>query len=185
LGYYIIYLQGKFHLYRKTDRTCIMSQPIDIRAQDYILQQLPFKSYRYTQERQAVKFSPNTGEPQTMLLHTPWGAELVVEKGDYIVNEIDTPDNRWSVQQDIFESTYVEIQRGIYIKRAVVHLYPLRDFTKDPEQLVRVHTLEGVITVRSGDFYLARGIKGEIWPMPNDKVETSLILVEKEQPPPR
>ena len=161
-----------------------MSQPIDIRAQDSILRQLDFKVYRYNQERQAVQFSPNAGEPQTMIILTPWGAELVVEKGDYIVNEIDSPDNRWPIQQDIFESTYTEIRPGYYIKRAEVHLYPLRDFTKDPEQLVRVHTLEGVVTVRSGDFYLARGIKGEIWPMPNDKVETSLSLIENQQNPP-
>jgi hypothetical protein len=154
-----------------------MSQPIEIRAQDYILKQLPFKSYRYKQGRQAVQFLPNHGDPQTMVIQTPWGAELVAEKGDYIVNDTDSPDNRWPVQQDIFESTYVEIRPGYYIKRAIVHLYPLKDFTKDPEQLVRVHTLEGVVTVRSGDFYLARGIKGEVWPMPNDKVESSLYIV--------
>ena len=115
-----------------------------------------------------------------MVLLTPWGAELVVEKGDYIVNEIDNPDNRWPVQQDIFEMTYLEIRPGFYIKRATVQLIPLWDFTRDLEQLVRIHTLEGVVTVRSGDFYLARGAKGEIWPMPKDKVETSLERVKKE-----
>jgi len=154
-----------------------MSQPTEIRAQDKILLKLPFKSYRYTQERQAVQFWPHSRDPQTMVIQTPWGAELIVEKGDYIVNDVGSPDNRWPVKQDIFEATYLEIRPGVFIKRAIVHLYPLRDFTKDSEQLVRVHTLEGVVTVRAGDFYLAKGIKGEVWPMPNDKVESSLVLV--------
>jgi hypothetical protein len=139
-----------------------------------------FKPFRYKQERQAVQFLPEPSEPQTMSILTPWGGELIVEKGDYIVNELDSPNNRWPVKKDIFESTYLEVRPGVCIKRAIVHLYPLWVFTKDQEQLVRVHTLEGVVTVRAGDFYLAKGIKGEIWPMPKDKVESSLYLVEVE-----
>ena len=126
----------------------------------------------------AFQFLPSSDEPQTMVILTPWGAELIVEKGDYIVNELDSPENRWPVQKDIFEVTYLEIRPGHFIKRAEVHLYPLRELTKDPEQLVRVHTLEGVVTVRAGDFHLARGVKGEVWPMPNDKVESSLNPVD-------
>ncbi len=155
-----------------------MRQPIDIRSQDNILQKLQFKTYRYKQERKAVQFLPPSDEPQSMIILTPWGAELVAQKGDYIVSELDSPDNRWPVQQDIFEASYLEIRAGYFIKRAEVHLYPLREFTKDPEQLVRVHTLEGVVTVRAGDFYLAKGIKGEVWPMPNDKVDSSLIPLD-------
>jgi hypothetical protein len=139
---------------------------------------LKFKSYRYKQERQAYQFMPKEGEATRIVIATPWGAELIAEKGDYIVNELGVPENSWPVQKDIFEETYVEIQKGIYIKRAYVSLYPLVEYTKDPEQLVSVHTLEGVVTVRAGDFYLCRGVKGEIWPMPNDKVLTTLIPVD-------
>ncbi len=156
-----------------------MSQPIDIRSQDHNLQKLKFKTYRYRQERKAVQFLPSPDEAQTMVILTPWGAELVAQKGDYIVNDLDSPENHWPVQKDIFETSYLETHPGFFIKRAVVHLYPLREFTKDPEQLVRVHTLEGVVTVRAGDFYLARGIKDEVWPMPKDKVEASLDLVDE------
>ncbi|GAB4579830.1 MAG: hypothetical protein Fur0022_25690 [Anaerolineales bacterium] len=154
-----------------------MSQPIEIRAQDSALKRLKFKVYRYKQERQAYQFWPKDGEPPTKVILTPWGAELIAQAGDYIVNEIGTPENSWPVQKDIFEETYVETQPGIYIKRAYVSLYPLSEFTKDPEQLVSVHTLEGVVTVRAGDFYLCRGVKGEVWPMPNDKVLTTLVPV--------
>lgn len=156
-----------------------MSQPIEIRATDTALQKLKFKQYRYRQERQAFQFMPKDGEPSTMSIQTPWGAELIADSGDYIVNEIGTPDNRWPVKKDIFEETYIETRTGIYIKRALVSLYPLKELTKDPEQLVSVHTLEGVVTVRAGDFYLCRGIKGEIWPMPIDKVHTTLAPAEK------
>ncbi|HNB51293.1 MAG TPA: hypothetical protein PK530_05100 [Anaerolineales bacterium] len=151
-----------------------MSQPIEIRATDTTLHKLKFKQYRYRQERQAVQFLPRNGESNTLSILTPWGAELIADAGDYIVNEIGTPDNRWPVKKEIFEETYIETRPGIYIKRALVSLYPLSDFTKDPEQLVSVHTLEGVVTVRAGDFYLCRGVRGEIWPMPIDKVHTTL-----------
>lgn len=152
-----------------------MSQPIELRAQDSILRRLKFKKYRYKQERQAFQFMPKDSETPQMIIQTPWGAELIAEKGDYIVNEVGTPDNRWPVQKDIFEETYVEVKPGVYIKRALVSLYPLKDVTKDPEQLVSVYTLEGVVTVRAGDFFLCRGVKGEIWPMPIDTVSTTLI----------
>jgi hypothetical protein len=33
-----------------------------------------------------------------------------------------------------------------------------------------VHTFEGAVTVRAGDFFLAKGVKGEIWPFPKEKV---------------
>lgn len=156
-----------------------MSQPIDIRATDTALQYLKFKPYRYKQARQAFQFLPTAGEPQTMVIYTPWGGELVAETGDYIVSEMGTPENRWPVQKEIFEETYLETSPGVYIKRALVNLYPLSDFTKDPEQLVSVHTLEGVVTVRAGDFYLCQGVKGEIWPMPIDKVKTTMQPVER------
>jgi hypothetical protein len=155
-----------------------MSQPIELRAHNAALQHLKFKLYRYKQERQAFQFFPEDGEAKTMIIQTPWGGELIIEPGDYIVNEIGTPENRWPVQKDIFEETYVETHPGIYIKRAPVSLYPLAELTKDAEQLVSVHTLEGVVTVRAGDFYLCRGVKGEIWPMPVDKVATTLTPAE-------
>jgi hypothetical protein len=41
----------------------------------------------------------------------------------------------------------------------------------DEDRMVMVHTLEGVETVRAGDFFLAKGVHGEIWPYPKDKAE--------------
>jgi len=32
-----------------------------------------------------------------------------------------------------------------------------------------VQTFEGPVTVRAGDFLLAKGVKGEIWPYPKEK----------------
>lgn len=155
-----------------------MSKPLNLRAEDNFLKHIPFKPYRYSTEREAIQFIPPNGAPKIIKIATPWGAELEVEVGDYIVNDVGSPDNRWPVKKDIFEETYMELRTGIYIKRALVYLYPLAELTKDPEQLVRVHTLEGVVTVRAGDFYLCKGVRGEIWPMPLDKVETTLIPVK-------
>ena len=41
-----------------------------------------------------------------------------------------------------------------------------------------VKTMEGEETVRAGDFYLARGVKGEIWAYPQEKVGTIMIPAE-------
>jgi hypothetical protein len=43
---------------------------------------------------------------------------------------------------------------------------------------VTVVTLEGDETVRAGDFYLAKGIKGEIWPYPKEKVKDVMMPVD-------
>lgn len=158
-----------------------MSKPLVIRSDDRLVQQIPFKPYRYTAERQAVQFLPAQDEPQSMVITTPWGGELTVEKGDYIVNELHSPNNRWPVKKDIFEESYAEIRPGYYVKRAIVGLYPLWEVTKDPEQLVRIHTQEGVVTVRAGDYYLCRGIQGEVWPMPNERVRAALVPVDAEE----
>jgi hypothetical protein len=36
--------------------------------------------------------------------------------------------------------------------------------------------MEGPETVRAGDFYLARGVKGEIWPYPAHRMTGTLIM---------
>jgi hypothetical protein len=58
-------------------------------------------------------------------------------------------------------------------------LVPLTDFTGgDESQQVTVVTLEGSETVPAGDFYLAKGVKGEIWPYPKEKVKDVMMPVE-------
>ena len=59
-------------------------------------------------------------------------------------------------------------------------LAPLVDATDgDPNVEVTVETLEGLVSVRAGDFYLARGVQGEIWPYPKEKIGTVMELVEE------
>jgi len=70
----------------------------------------------------------------------------------------------------IFEESYVIIRPGYCVKKAVTLLAPLTDITNDQDRLVTVVTLEGAETVRAGDFYLAKGIKGEVWPYPKEKI---------------
>lgn len=41
-----------------------------------------------------------------------------------------------------------------------------------------VVNLEGPETVRAGDFYLAKGIKEEIWPYPKDKIDGVMMPAE-------
>ena len=148
---------------------------MELRAEDEIMQHLRFRPYRNSMERRAVQFLPGPNEPQITNIQTPWGETLLCKHGDYIVNEMNTPKDRWPVDKEIFESSYLEVRPGSYVKRPLTYLVPLIDVTNDPHQQVLVHTMEGDVTVRAGDFYLARGIKGEIWPYPKDKADTSLI----------
>lgn len=158
-----------------------MNPPIQIRSGDPILETLAFKPYRNATERAAMQYQPGPDQPASFEIKTPWGEMLQVNVGDYIVNELAAPNDRWPVNQDIFEQTYVRTKPGHFIKSAVTMLVPLVDLTKgDEEQLVMIETMEGTITVRAGDFYLARGVKGEIWGYPKDKADSTLLLVEEE-----
>lgn len=152
-----------------------MTTMMEIRAGDDIIQHLRFKPYRNSIERRAVRFLPGPNEPQTTNIQTPWGETLLCKPGDYIVSEMDVPKDRWPVDREIFETSYLEVAPGSYVKRPLTYLVPLVEVTGDPYKQVVVHTMEGDVTVRAGDFYLARGIKGEIWPYPKDKADASLI----------
>jgi hypothetical protein len=156
-----------------------MSKLITIKAKDPRIRALNFKPYRSTVERRFTRFQPGPGEPDRMEVATPWGESLTVTPGDYLVSELDAPDHPWPVDADIFAATYEVTRPGYCIKRALTDLAPLVDLTGgDPEQLVIVYTKEGPETVRAGDFYLARGIKNEIWPIPKEKVGTIMIPAE-------
>ncbi len=155
-----------------------MSEPLLITSSDSILSELDFKPYRSTVERRVVPFLPGPHEPQTMEINTPWGTQLTARKGDFLVSEIATPNDYWSIDPVIFEESYVMIRPGYCVKKAVTLLVPLTDITRDPERLVTVVTLEGAETVRAGDFYLAKGIKGEVWPYPAEKIDNVMTPVE-------
>ena len=156
-----------------------MREPIIITSQDSLLRVLDFKPYRSVVERRVVAFLPAPGQPQTIDVTTPWGAQLTAKRGDMLVSEVDTPDDVWPVDPEIFDASYIIVRPGFCVKRAITWLVPLVDVTHgDPDQLVTVETLEGPETVRVGDFYLAKGIKGEIWPYPKDKVDNVMIPAE-------
>ncbi len=147
-----------------------MSDAIEIRSGDAIIQILPFKPYQNAVERRATKFEPGPDEAQSLEVRTPWGQKLNCNEGDYIVSELDEPEDRWPVNREIFEKTYQQVRPGHYVKSELVYLVPLVEITRDEDQRVIVYTLEGPVEVRAGDFYLARGAKGEIWPFPKEKV---------------
>jgi hypothetical protein len=68
------------------------------------------------------------------------------------------------------------VRPGYCIKRAITWLVQLTDLTSGVEdRMVTVETLEGPETVRAGDFYLAKGVKGEIWPYPKEKVNEVMV----------
>lgn len=154
---------------------------LKLTSEDELVKQLPFKPYRNSVQRRARQFLPGPNEPQTTNIQTPWGETLVCEYGDYIVNERDTPNDRWPVKKEIFEQSYIEVLPGYFVKRPLTYLVPLVAVTGNPDEEVTVHTLEGVVTVRAGDFYLARGIKGEIWPYPKEKADSNLVPVSPEK----
>jgi hypothetical protein len=157
----------------------IKSEPLIITSRDSILEKLNFKPYRSKVERRVVPFFPAPDESQTLEINTPWGTQLTARKGDFLISEVETPDDYWSIDPVIFEESYVIIRPGYCVKKAVTLLVPLTDITQDPDRLVTVVTLEGDETVRAGDFFLAKGIKGEIWPYPQEKIMDVMMPVEE------
>lgn len=156
-----------------------MSEPINLKSDDAVLKTLKFKPYRNLAERRYERFQPKPGEPERVEIATPWGESLTATPGDYLISEMGSPEDTWPMTAEIFEATYEIIRPGICIKRALTDLVPLADVTNgDTNQLVTIYTLEGPTTVRAGDFYLARGIKGEIWGYPREKVGKILIPAE-------
>lgn len=153
-----------------------MSEPIVITSADPILKSLTFKPYRSKVERRVIAFVPGLDEPQTMEVHTPWGAMLTAKRGDFLVSELEKPHDFWPVDASIFEESYILLRPGYCVKKAVTLLAPLTEITNgDPDRLVTVVSLEGAETVRAGDFYLAKGVKGEIWSYPKDKVNEVMV----------
>jgi hypothetical protein len=155
-----------------------MSEPLVITSNDPILSKLNFKPYRSKVERRVVPFLPGPNEVQSLEINTPWGTQLTARKGDFLVSEIDTPNDFWPVDPVIFEESYVITRPGYCTKKAVTLLAPLMEISRDPEKLFTIITLEGAETVRAGDFYLARGIKGEIWPYPKEKIKEVMMPAE-------
>jgi len=152
-----------------------MRAPIVISSDDAILRTLNFKPYRSKVERRVIPFLPAPGEPQSMEVSTPWGAQLTAKFGDFLVSEVDTPSDYWPIDPQIFEESYVIIRPGYCVKKALTLLVPLTDITGDPEREVTIISLEGPETVKAGDFYLAKGIKGEVWPYPKAKVADVML----------
>ena len=157
-----------------------MSNPILLKPDDPIIKKLNFKPYRSIVERRVERFIPPPNQPQNIEVETPWGESLTANSGDYLVSELDSPTtDRWPVEASIFEETYIETRPGFCVKSALTMLVPLVDAVNgDAEQEVVIETLEGKISVRAGNFYLALGVQGEIWPYPKDKVSRVLTLVE-------
>jgi hypothetical protein len=156
-----------------------MTEPVLLTSDSPILAQLNFKPYRYITIRHVKQFLPQPHEPQSMEIKTPWGAILNVKSGDMLLSEMDKPDDIWSVDAEIFNATYIITEPGYCIKAATTLLVPLKEVVNGNEEaMVTVETLEGPETVPAGKFYLAKGIKGEIWPLPNEKVDTVMKPVE-------
>lgn len=153
-----------------------MHEPILLSSQDPKLQHIVFRPYRSAVLRRAEPFLPAPEEAQEMAVDTPWGETLIAEPGDYIVSEIDRPEERWPVDRETFEKSYFEVEASVYAKRSLVDLAPLVEVTGgDPEQQVTIQTMEGEVTVRAGDFYLARGMLGELWPYSKEKADSTLV----------
>jgi len=149
-----------------------MNNTLVITSDDPVLQTLNFKPYRSKVERRVIPFMPLPGEAQTMDIKTPWGAVLTAKSGDFLVSEVDKPDDFWPIDATIFDESYVLIRPGYCVKKAVTLLVPLTDLTHgDPDAKVTVVSMEGTETVRAGDFCLAKGVKGEVWAYPKEKIE--------------
>ena len=148
-----------------------MAKHIELTSKDPILKTLNFKPHKSMVERHFERFLPKPGEPDKMEVPTPWGESLTAKAGDYLLSEMDDPDDSWPVDAEVFEKSYEIVRPGVCVKTALTDLVPLVDVTDgDADQQVTVYSLEGPQTVRAGDFYLARGSHGEIWTYPKKKV---------------
>jgi hypothetical protein len=156
----------------------IMTEPLLITSSDPILERLNFKPYRSKVERRVLPFFPAPDEPQTMEINTPWGTQLTARKGDFLISEVDAPNDYWPIDPTIFEESYILIRPGYCVKKAITLLVPLTEITNDPDRQVTVVTLEGSETVKAGDFYLAKGVQGEIWPYPKEKIHEVMMPAE-------
>lgn len=149
-----------------------MTDPILLTSDSPILEKLEFKPFRNAVVRRVRVFLPSPEESQILNIKTPWGATLTAKPGDKLLSELDTPNDIWPVDGKIFDESYMMVERGYCIKSAVTMLVPMADVTQgDVDGQVTLETLEGAQTVRAGDFYLARGVQGEIWSIPKEKVE--------------
>ena len=159
-----------------------MKKTVLLTSEDAIIKILDFKPYRSIVERRVEHFLPAPDEPQDIEIATPWGEFLTANAGDYLVSELDTPpEDKWPVEAGIFEKTYMLTRLGYCVKRALTYLVPLIDAVEgNPNQEVNIETLEGIVSVRAGDFYLALGVEGEIWPYPKDKVSTVMAPADEE-----
>lgn len=152
-----------------------MNEPIVLKSDDEIIATLNFKAFRSNLVRRIKQFLPGPDEPQALEVKTPWGAQLTARPGDYLVSEMNQPDDRWPVEKQIFEETYELLEGDSCVKSAITLLVPLVEVTGgDPDQLVTIYALGGSETVRAGDFYLAKGVKGEIWAYPKEKADSTL-----------
>jgi hypothetical protein len=126
-----------------------------------------------------VPFLPEEGQQQTRVIETRSGRVLTVKRGDFLISEMDTPQHVWPVDAAIFEESYEVIRPGVCVKRAVTWLVPLTELTDgDPDRAVTVVSLEGANTVRAGDYFLAKGVAGEIWAYDAKKVGKIMKPVE-------
>jgi hypothetical protein len=156
-----------------------VEQTIVLTADGDLVQKLPFKPYRSTAERAVLRYEPDSGGALSIEVKTPWGEMLQVDVGDYLVSELHAPEDVWPVEAEIFEQTYMITSPGRCVKKALTYLVPLEIAVNgNADQMVTVQSLEGPVTVRAGDFYLAKGVKGEIWPIPNEKIGTMLVPLE-------
>jgi hypothetical protein len=153
-----------------------MEEAVVVSPNDKRFERLQFKPYRSTVERRVIPFLPAPGEPQSMEVKTPWGGNLTAKYGDFLISELSAPNDYWPIDPVIFEETYIITRPGYCVKRGLINLVPLIELTNgSQDRMVTVETMEGPVTVRAGDFYLAKGVKGEIWPYPKEKVENALV----------
>lgn len=156
-----------------------MGKLMEIKSDSPFLKILNFRPYCCNgDERKVEQFLPENNESQTKEIEAPWGGTLTANAGDYIVSDIQNPNDSWVVKKSIFDTTYSKTRNNTYIKSGTVYLVPLTDITGNPDEEVIVHTLEGQMTVRSGDFYLAQGVEDEIWPIPKEKVGTEMLPLD-------
>lgn len=151
-------------------------EPIELRSSDAILEHLPFEKYRSLQ-RVAIERPQIPEGSDHIEIITASGSKLQATHRDFIATRLDASKKTWVVKVDIFNETYEQVAPNQYLKKALSDLAPGIALTNNPDVIIRFFTAEGIVEKKSGDCFIARGSTGEVYPVSNQTVESTMEKV--------
>jgi len=95
----------------------------------------------------AIQFNFKTGG----FAYEMWGGSQVCKPGDWIVKNLE---ETYSIDREVFEKTYKEIDQGLYIKITPV-------WAEIADEPGVIHTKEGITEYTTGDYIVSNDEEGK------------------------